>query len=255
MKKKYIIIGSILFVYLVLMVLVFNLKLFKNQTYIMVGNNGKIKYDSGYVDMDKSDAYLYNWQWYHVYDDNKYLGKYKIRNYNDRWYAYDKANNYVKTSASFLAIKSNRKYSVPQYKVEELGEADLSLLDKILKENGIREYETLYQNQKIVMDFDGDDENEQLYNVSNLYESNDSKFFSLLYYVDNDKVRILIKKITDKDNAFDAYNYTIQNLIDLKDNQKIELIIQRSCYSLSCNDCYEIYQLKFGKYKKIKGCK
>lgn len=254
MKKKYIIIGSIFLVYLVLMIVIFGTGLFKNETYMILGSDGKIKYDKGYVDMNNKDYYSYHNQQYDVYDDNGHLGKNKIKFHRGKWYVFDKNDKFVKINGEIFAIKSNKKYSVLEYDIEEFGINDLNILDEILSENKLT-YNELSLQQKVSVDIDNDGTKENLYAASNLYVDNTKNLFSLIYYVKDNKINILAKEIVDAKDAYDGKMYTISRLIDLKDNQKVELITKRSCYSYSCNDCYEIYQLKHGKYEKIKTCK
>lgn len=255
MKKKYIIIGIVLIAYLVLMILIFGLGLFKNKTYIVLGENGKIKYENGYVDMGSNDTSLYHNQIYDVYDSNGHLGNYKIKFYQNKWYVFDKNDKYIKISTPIFAIKSNRKYTVPEYKIDELNSDDLQIINDVLKDNGITKYEGFSLNQKINLDFDGDSKNETLYFIANAYDDVKAKSkFSFVIYVDNSKISVLAKDIVDIYESYEGYNYSLGHIIDLKKNGKNEIFVEKTCFDNNCIDCYEVYQLKYGKYKKVKAC-
>lgn len=254
MKKKYIIIGSILLVYLILMILIFGFGIFKKELYIIVGENGKIKYEKGYKNIKKEESALYNWKWYDVYNDKGYAGKYKIRQYNGVWYTYNKNNEYIKVDSPIFAVKSNKKYSVPKYEFQNLNNDDLTELKTIMKDDEINDF-SLLDAQKIVFDFDDDSEKESLYIVSNYYDDlTSNKKFSIVYYKDNNKISILEKDVKLRKESYDSYTYNLGHLIDIKDDKKIELIISKECFNNVCDDCYEMFKLKFGKYKKIKTC-
>lgn len=255
MKKRYLIVGSVLLVYVIMMIIIFGTDLFKNKTYIMIGADEKLKYEHGkYVDIKDSEKSLYQGQNFDIYDETGHLGIYQLKYHQGRWHAFADDYSFVKLTEPIFAIKSNKKYSVPTYSVGNLNSEDIKVLNSMLKEEGITNY-NLMLNQKIMIDLDNDGKNESLYSVSNLFEDEGADgYFSLVYYVKNDKVKILKKKIVGLDDAYDSEQYYLTKLIDLKNDKKLEIVVTRTCYSLSCDDCSEIYTWKWGNYKKLRTC-
>lgn len=247
--------GSVLLVYVIMMIVIFGTDLFRNKTYIMIGADEKLKYEKGkYVDIKNNERKLYQGEKFDIYDETGHLGIYQLKYHQGRWHAFGDDYSFVKLTEPIFAIKSNKKYSVPTYDVENLNSEDITLLDGMLKEEGITKY-NISLNQKITFDLDNDGKNESLYSVSNLFEDDGADgYFSLVYYIKKGKVEILNKKIVGVDDAYDAEQYFITKLIDLKDDKKVEIVVTRSCYSISCDDCSEIYTLKWGKYKKLRTC-
>ena len=257
MKKRYIIIGIVLLVYVVFMIAVFGLGLFKNKTYLIIGTAEKLKYENGkYVDIMPSEKTLYQGAKFDVYDSKGHVGNYILKIHEGRWHAFSDDYDFVKLSPPIFAIKSNKKYSMPTYEIDEFNDEDIDILNGILEKKDIGNY-NLSVNQKISIDLNGDGDKETLYSASNLFEDNTAKnYFSIVYYVKDDKVNIIKDKIYKKISGYDydGETYDLTRIIDLKDDGKLELVITRSCFSNVCDNCSEIYTLKWGKYKSLRTC-
>ena len=255
MSKKYKILIAILIIYIVLMILIFGFGVFKNETYIMIGTEEKLKYSHGkYEDIKIKENNLYQGEKFDVYNDSKLEGKYILKYHNDKWHAFKDDYQFVKITQPIFAIKTNKKYSVPKYQETNLNNSDLKILDGILTQEKVYNY-NLSNNQKVIIDLDGDGKKEKLYIVSNLFEDESAnKYFSLVYYIKDGKINILKKQIGNANKKFDLKYYYLEQLIDLNDDDKIEIIITEDCYSNVCEICSEIFSLKYGKYKSLRSC-
>ena len=255
MKKKYIIIISILLAYVVLMVIIFGTDLFRNKTYIIIGSEEKLKYEKGqYLDIKASEKSLYQGQKFDIYDTKGHVGKYILKYHKNKWHAFSDNYDFVSLESPIFAIKTNKKYSVPDYEIEELNGSDLANLNQMLKEHNIRDY-NLSVNQKVTIDLDNDGKKETLFAASNLFEDEDADgYFSLVYYTKNNKKIFLKEKYYDIKDSYKGELYNLTKLIDIKNNGKVEIIITKRCFSMVCDDCSEIYTLKWGKYKNIRTC-
>ena len=253
MKKSYIILAIILVSFMIIMYLIFGFNS-KKETYIVIGNDVKWKLTDKWEDDNTSVQFPTSTK-FNVYDETGYLGNYIIKHHNDKWYVFDESDNFIKTSGDIFATNDS-EIVLENYEVTELNNDDLKQLDEILKEYDILDYTLLSINKKIEFDFNQDGENEELFIVSNLFseENNGEDLFSLIYYVNNNKVQIIKENIVSKENELDSQYSDVGYILNVDRNKKYELIIKNECFNNVCEPCYEMYKLKFGKYKSIKSC-
>ena len=106
--------------------------------------------------------------------------------------------------------------------------------------------------QKIELDIDGDNKFEKVYCINNYYVDNPlDKVFSLIYVNDNNKIKILEKKIIDSSKIYDEESYEIHKVLDIKEDKKMELLYTKNYYSQPEKECAVLHNLS-GRYKKIK---
>ena len=252
MQKKYIVIISILLIYMLITLLIFggDKNPISNGTYIVIDNNTRWKYeDDKWDNLDIQDG-IFDGTEFIVYKNQVYQGKYYLQNYNDTWYFFDKNNQSYDLDGQLFAYSSEDEIHVIEFEVEEI---DLDELNNLLKKYDIvisNKSELSYA-QKVSLDFDNDEKDEYIYSISNLMAENiQNDEFSLLLYVDENKTSEIINDISDP-----SFIYSISNIIDVNDDQKYELVIEHQKPMNVSMNCHSMYQLKKGKYELLKSCK
>ncbi|MEG0026177.1 MAG: hypothetical protein RR847_02440 [Bacilli bacterium] len=257
MKKSYIIAAIILISYGLIMYLIFGTKIFDRQNnFLILDKNTKWEISPNWSDISESNDELYKGQKFKIYDDAKYLGEHIIKYYSNKLYIFDKNNDSIKINGQLLAIGGSKKIKVSSFEKEELNEKDLENLKEILVNKKIINYGRLSVNQKVNFDFDGDLKKEQLYLISNLYTEEDNDgYFTIVYYVDNDKTTILIEENYTIDEQIYGSRYELSEIINVDENKKSNFIIEKSYFNLVDKSCYQMFQFKLGKYISLKTCK
>lgn len=254
-KKTTIIVISVMVTYLILAIVLFGFDNFKNKIYtinIMLSTGDKIGLKDGkWVDID--DEKEYNWNKFDIYIDNNYFGKYDLL-YNNGWHIYDKNEQLIEYDGRLLGIDSNIKYEVIDFKEEDFDSTGETLLKSILSDENIPYPKEFTYAKKVVLDVDGDSNEESIYTVSNAftYEGLNKKF-SLLFIYDNG-LEILYKKYVDSKDQYDLCVPKLNSIIDLNKDSKYEIIIECNYYS-TMGTCTSLYELVNGKYKLLKNCK
>ena len=173
MQKKYVVIVSILIIYMVIMLLIFggDKESVANGTYIVVGNDARWKYeDDKWDNLDTQDD-IFNDTEFNVYKNQVYQGKYYLQNYNDTWYFFDKNNQSYDLEGQLFAYSSEDEINVIEFTVEEAG---LNELNDLLKKYNmiVSSMSELSYAQKISLDFDNDQKDEYIYErVNNLFST------------------------------------------------------------------------------------
>lgn len=253
MKKSYLIIISVCVIYALVMFLIFNKKETDYTGQYLIIDRNILKYEEnewGTVEYNSQDTSNIL---FHVYKNNQYQGNYYLNLYNDKWYFFDKNNESHNLYGSLLAYNGDLDIDVESFEIEQatLNEVSSMLKDYDLSINNNSE---LTVNEKVVFDFDNDNEDEIIYNLSNItldIDNANTLLFTLVIYQDNDKIQTVIDKketISNSDNKF----YTISNIIDLNNDKKYEIILKQEQLMNSSVQCIQIYQPY--KNKQIKNC-
>lgn len=194
---------------------------------------------------------------YNIYIDGKKFGKYNITPTDARLYLRKQNGQLVDFYGDFIGYSSNRKVIVNEYSVDFVDIND-EYVDKALKEKNITNCSDLSVNQKITVDIDGDKDNEYIYMISNAFSMNENSDvsldrFSLIFYVKNNKIRII--DFEDYGNAVisdTAEWFYMGNIQFYKDKL---LMVRKQYYSMKKEMCNEIYQYKSDKFEKVLECK
>lgn len=251
MQKKYVVIVSILIIYILITVLIFGVKKedVSNDIYIVVGDNTNWKYvDKKWSNLDSGDD-IFNDKEFSVYKNQMYQGDYYLQNYNDTWYFFDKNNQSYDLSGQLFAYSSGSKIDVIEF--EEVSPT-LNELANLLKEYNISitSLSEVSYVQKVLIDYDNDQQDEYIYAISNLMaENKNDDSFSIVIYIDENKSIEIIKNIGDAD-----YIYSVSNIIDINCDEKYELIIEHKKPMNPAMNCHSMYELKKGKYELLKSC-
>lgn len=254
-KFRYYVIFFLLIVYLILMFIFFLYPSYKdkhNKTSIIVNKSARWYYADGkWKDMTKTNQY--NWQEFDIYQDGSFLGNHYLL-YNDRWYIFDKDRNPIKQEGvDIFAIKTNQKYSYGDYLLEDVSEEDEKYIRKVLEDNNINALSFTSENV-INFDLDSDGKLEKIIIVSNAFTTEYAKdLFNFIFVVKDDKISIIKKEINTYDKLYSMCKDYVAYLVDLTGKGKYSIITGCGYYS-NRKDCIEMYQLKRGKYIKVKSC-
>ncbi|MBQ7141314.1 MAG: hypothetical protein IJO32_07425 [Bacilli bacterium] len=257
MKKSYIIIFGSLSIYILLVLILFgkNEKKIIPEEYILIGNDIKLStYDNKW---DTIDNEVFNIKKFYVYDDNEYKGKFEVKYHNDRVYLFDEKRNSIKLNGNFTAV-SSKNIKIKEFKIDSITDINNSIIKKIEEELKIKidSLEQLSLNQKVVLDFDNDGENEELYLLSNMFNMNNGKIkkgFSLVWYVNNNKIQKLIDLVINEKKRLDSYSYSISGIIDYNNDKEYELIISKEMFRPNYS-CALVYKLNNNKFIEEKSC-
>lgn len=251
MQKKYIVIISILLIYVGITLLIFGIdkNSVSNGTYIVIGDNTRWKFeDNDWYNLDAEDN-IFDDTEFTVYKNQLYQGKYYLQNYNDTWYFFDKNNQSHDLYGQLFAYSSKDEISVIEFKEEE---TTLQELIDLLKKYDIviSSMSDISYAQKISLDLDNDQKEEYIYCISNLMaEHTSDNLFSFVLYVNENNVSEIIQNESTVN-----YIYSVSNIIDLNGDQKYEIIIEHQKPMNAAMNCHSMYQLKKEKYELIKAC-
>lgn len=252
MTKSNKIILVILAGYLVIMLIIFLPGYLKNKhdkIYILSDTFVKIKYENGkWSNITDNDDYKL--KEFEIYDGESYKGKYKLL-FTNRFYLYDNGKD-VSYTGPLFAYSSNIGFSVKAFASnDEVLEDDKIYISDLLTSLGLdTTYEfDLFQRQTIDVDNDGN--LEKVYSISNFYtESTASKVFSIVFMVKDNKNYVIEKVITTPDKIYDEASFMIKQVIDIKNDNKLELLLTKNYYSRPQDECALLYDLS-GKRKLI----
>lgn len=255
-KLRYYVIFFLLFVYFVLMFIFFlypNYKDKHNKTSLIVNKSARWYYEDGKW-KDMTDTNQYNWQAFDIYQDGTFLGNYYLL-YNDKWYIFDKNRDPIKQDGvDIFAIKTNQKYQYGNFTLEDTTDEEEKYIRKVLEDNNINAL-TFTTEKVINFDLDSDGKLEKIIIASNVFTTEYEKdLFNFVFVVKNGKIIMIKKDIDTYDQLYSMCQAYVPYLVDLTGNGKYSIITGCGYYSNKA-DCIEMYQLKHGKYIKVKSCK
>jgi len=256
MQKKYIVLISILVIYVTLSMIIF---VFMDsypfsKMYIMIDKNTRWEYKDKKWETVSTEDDIFIKNKFKIFSNQNYQGEFFIQNYENEWYFFDDNNKSYNLEGKLFAYYGDNDINVIPFNSEEptIQEVNNLLAKYDIKINNLEELSLV---QKVTIDLDKDEENEQIYSLSNMMsEFENSKTFSLVIYIDNDKEKTIMKNITDSSIDDINYIYSVSNIIDLNNDDKYEIIIEQQRPLNAGLDCHSMYKLKRGKYVAIKSC-
>lgn len=254
-NKKYFIVFSLLIVYVVVMfILVGNgyLKNKKEQRYIIIDQFARWKKLNGKWEQFRlTDTDYFLWKQFDIYDGQEYLGNYSLQ-YNKRWYVWDKNRNSIDYEEQVFAYRGNRDIKMRQFSSEELNDSDYVIVNNVLKDLKIEDYNELSTSKKYEYDIDSDMTNETFYEISNLNSLNEpNSYFSVLFMKKGNKTIIIEKSIGNKKSSLQLGENSLVYIINL-DEEKSDSIITRIIYfSKPEETTYKMYDYNENKFSLI----
>jgi len=243
----------VLGIYLAIMLIIFLPGYLRNKRenlYILSGNFIKIKYENGrWKNITDSDEYKL--KEFTVYEDSQYKGNYKIL-FSNRFYLYNLDGTSDDYDGQLFTHRGTLKltaYGITNN--SNITEADQYAIQQALSTLELEYTNQLNLFQKINLDVDNDGIIETIYCINNYYIDNlPSKVFSLVFINKNNKIEILEKNIIDSDKTYEEASFEIHQVLDIKDDKKMELLFTRNYFSQPERECAVLYNLS-GKRKLI----
>ena len=253
-EKKYIILVSILFVYLAFMLCFWYLQEQKKgkEYYLIISPNTIIKHEEGKFKQVANESVVEN-EIFQVYISQEKLGNYYIRNFKNNWYYIEENNVNHRIHDAFFAT-NNPEITLLKFQKEELNDEDHEKISIMLSELDIKTNRENTFGEKIIVDLDSDNIQEIIYAVNYKYAKDDEEAeINLVILNKNGNLSVIDKKNMDKNVPVFDCTKKVDTLIDINNDQKYEIIT--SCmYFDRIGTCHDLYQLKKGKYEKIYKC-
>lgn len=243
----------ILIVYACVILVVFLPNYFKKQkdNLFIMTSRYKIKYEKGkWQKIVNGDDYKL--KQFDIYQDNNYLGNYKIM-FSSTFTLIDDNEKIADYNGYILAKRGNIKTKIYNFiSNNDYTYKDQEIIINALKEVNIDSNAYFNIHQKIVLDNitiyfadnipDADDYS--LDGITEPIENSSGKNFSLLVLYKDNKVYVIDSIITSKT---DFEIFEVQNIIDINEDNDLELIYLRGDRYNSYSDCAKLYDLAKNK--------
>ncbi|MBR4619289.1 MAG: hypothetical protein IKO49_08295 [Bacilli bacterium] len=255
----YIILVMILIVLTVFLLYVFGiLGKEKPSANIIVDNSIMFKYSKKkWEEVDSENYSDYNWNKYIVYEQGKKKGKYSVFNNDSKFYVFLESSSSrtpinVVGDSIYIGGKINTQFF--PFEREDVSSSDLKYIRKVLDSYNIsRSDQNKYTYRyKIIYDFDGDNENEEMFIVSNLFSEDEdvNNSFSVIFVRDNNNTKTIYKNVYGKNhNLTGCYAYLF-GIIKVDKTKNYQLITKCSHYSVMPSE-YGLYQYDNNNYSLL----
>ena len=255
MKKKYIILFSVVIVYLVITFIL--LAVTGNidgigKKYIVLSPDIVLTYKNDNLSLYTKKIKKKNIE---LYYNNEYMGSYKFSYKDNEIQFIDKNKNTFETHDNqFFGYSKSLNIDIIPFENNQMNDLEIEKLNQILNNLGISGYEILSISDKINIDYNNDGINDDIYIVSNLFlESINKKVFSLIYYLDENSNPVFIyKNINNTTSMYNLCVPSINNIVDLNKDSNYEMFIECNYFD-NIGTEYSIYKFENKSYNIIKG--
>ena len=134
--------------------------------------------------------------------------------------------------------------------VDSIDDNDKQVITKVFEDNSIPVDFNFNLYQRIDYDLDNDGSTDNIYCISNYYMDNMDKYYSIIFTNIDGKINIIDKIITDSDGTYEKPMFKISNLVDIRDDEKYELLYMNNYFSQSGTDCVKMYNVTKNKLVK-----
>lgn len=236
MKKKYIILISVIIIYFLVLFLFVGIDEIKKEqrdATILIDENTVWKLEgktwrniASEVERNELD-----WQEFTVFVNYENIGKHYLW-HNEKWYLFDENKKpFIYEDGNFFAIRAN--YEVNLLKINSQKVSDRTYINKVLSENGITGSQEFTVNTLYKIDFDSDGITENFYAISNAFarETAPKKVFSIVFMEKAGQIYYLYNSIDDNDGQNGCKPY-INTAVDLTEDKVYEIAISCGYYSM-----------------------
>ena len=245
-KKVYISLLVILVVFGLVMFFLFGTRNIQEENFsstIIVGDNTTwvLKNKKWILLRNRTSIDNLNWKEYHVFIDDKDIGKYTLW-HDDKWYMFDKNKNAVVEDGKFLAYAANYEMKVLKFSEEKVD--DFTYVNTVLKNNNISTSSKFTSIYKSDVDYDSDGEEEEFYIISNAFplDFEPEISFSIAFMVKNDTIYTIYNDVSSN-KGLNGCKPFYNSFIDTNDDGLYEVIL--SCGRFSADDQIDmLYQFE-----------
>ena len=252
MKKVYIFLIIILLGFGLAMFLIYGVDTLKREKYktvLIVGENTTWLYrNNAWVKPLKREAYdELNGKKYHVLENNKDIGTYKLM-HNDKWYVYDDNKNTVNVDGVMVAYRTNYDITFKDFIKEDI--TDTTYVDEVLTTNSLPLDSEYTKSYKTSIDIDYDGIKEDFYVLSNVFplKFQPKRIFSFVFMVKDEKIYYLYDDVRDY-RVYAGCSPEIEAFVDADANNMDEIIV--SCFQYSNLDRIDMLNRFDGEKFKI----
>ena len=228
----------------------------REKVYIMTPRY-RIKYEKGkWKTITNGDDYKL--RKFNIYLDNEYFGEYKVL-YSSRFTLIDDNDSIVDYDGYVFAVGGNLDTKLYSFTNETyMNDDDNAIVREALEKIDIDTSAFFNIHQKISFDINNDGTNEYIYYVDNMSKPGDDSLdgiaspvsnssglnFSVLFMYKNNKVYIIDKDISERT---DYKVFEPLNIVDIRDDGKLELIYIKGDRYNDFSDCTNLYNLTKNK--------
>ena len=233
MKKIYISLLVVLFIFFLVMFCFFGIDNIRQEQYssiLIVGDNTVWTYKKKkWLNITHATSlHNYNWKDYVVYENNEKKGIYKLW-HDDKWYVFDNDKNAVQIDGNLLAYDANFKLKVKNFSINKVN--DTSYVMAVLQDKGFSTSSRFTVLNKIDFDYDGDGIEEEFYIISNVFpiDFDPDYIFSIVFMVKNDEVYYIYDDIS-KNTGYNGCKPFFTSFLDTNNDGTYEFILSCGKY-------------------------
>ena len=183
-----------------------------------------------------------------VYQRNNLIDTYEL-NYGKNWNFF-KEGEWQALYGDFIAIEDSLNAEVLAFSYDEMNYTDREALLSILKEEDINDITNLDETEVIVLDLDGDGNEDRIGVFSNQTEENEAeKYFSVAYLILNGRTVKIYADYGSKKYSLPFYN--IFSIIKIDGEKDARIIINQGYYDNNGENSVSMWQLDGKKIKKV----
>lgn len=225
----------------------------KQSGYLIISNIDSFKFSTNdeCKRITKEELLKENKSNFIVFEDNKKSGEYRL-DYINKWNFFDINNKWQEIDSDFIAASPETDLDMKEFTTREMNSDELALLKKELNENGIDYYTSLSQNEVLEYDFDKNKKIDKIIIASNITdETEDEKLFTIVLGIIKNKTRVINISINDQYENFDAPTYNLKGIINVFNNKKDYLIINKGYFSEAGESESYIYKINGSRFENI----
>lgn len=259
MKKKYIILIILIVIYILVTSIFFHKETKKSANkddYILFSNNVFWHYDGIHFSNVYNNTKVIGKRAFYIYENGNYKGKYNLGFNEEELYIFDKNNDSIDYEGIITGFTDNNKHKIVNLNSQIISEEDKKIIKKYFTSHKLNYNELNYDTViKYIIDVDNNGKYVDVYAISNMFsEEKKGKGYSLIFINDSGKIYELMSDIkTNKESFSKGYEYSIENIMDLDNDNKMDFIIAKVDYG-SPDVCYLLIQKEKKEYKVTKSC-
>lgn len=183
-----------------------------------------------------------------VYVNKKYSGYYNME-YIKSWNLFDDNDNFIEYEGNILAFTNDLNINVKDYGMNKVDNEDIKKINEIMS-TSITGNE-LTTNEKIIIDLNKDGIDDSIINVSNIELENANIYFSLIYAIINNDIKIIKKDIIPVTDLLIVPNYNLEYVLNINNEDIDSIVIREGYFSLAGETNCIMYQFINGSYQKV----
>lgn len=233
-KKIYITLLIILFVFFIVMFSLFgvkNIQSEKDHSTIIVGDRTIWKYEKKRWSIIRNNIAVedLNWKKYRVFDNQVEKGDFYLW-HDDKWYVFDDNKSAVLLEGDLFAYSANYDMNIQPFSVENVD--DLSYVKQVLIDHNLSTSSKFTVLSKVLFDFDGDQNQEEFYIVSNAFPSDfePEYIFSFVFMIKNEQIYMIYDNL-DENRFLNGCRPYITSFLDANHDGKYNFILSCGYYS------------------------